>query len=73
MTAGSSNDRGERMIRRVEIQGYKSLRDVEIHLQPLTVLKSQVTPQLPSHKCERGYYKRILHQAMSPFVHKELD
>ena len=29
------------------------------------VLKSQVTLQLPSYKCERGYYKRILYQAIA--------
>src|SRR5438045_4436452 len=36
---GIANHRGRTpMLKRVKIQGYKSLADVEVHLQPLSVL-----------------------------------
>lgn len=36
--AGSVKDSGTRMLKRIKLQGYKSLVDVEVELQPLTVL-----------------------------------
>lgn len=44
------------MLKRIKIQGYKSLVDVDVELQPLTVLFGP--------NCERNLYKRLLLEAV---------